>query len=549
MAQDSKITFKIVSDTFPNLTNTIKEYEQHCVTYIIHNDQQIYIGETSHFRNRVRDHSEGKRKFNLKQTKIIISEFFNKSAIYDIESKLINYIFAENKFDVINIKANQAPHNYYLKEKFNNEMFKEIWTKLKDQKIVSKSLEEIENTHLFKYSPFKQISVDQLQIVDEAIDGLIVETNEKAFAYDGSRVRVHSFKPTPQKIMIKGGPGTGKTLLIMKMIHELNRRYLVDTSKVAICVPQSNLLSTIKAMVRQSKLKVKVIKPVELSRLSDQQLDLLIVDESHRLKKHFNKQSKDLKHLHGGKITELDLALNKSKHLVLMYDPKQTVRPADVNPVDFVNLKGFRNFHLKQQFRVKEGFDYLKFIEQVLQIEPGMPNAKDLGNYEFKVVNSIHDLRNKILVKNKKYELCRLASGYYKEWISKKEKNFYDFEDEGIKLRWNTTILKWAHTDNAINEVGCIHTLQGEDLNYAGIIIGDDIYLDPKDQKIKIRKENYFDKYGKPIKGTDDENVILTKHIKNIYYVLLTRGMLGTYVFIKDKNLKEYFDNILSLKA
>jgi DUF2075 family protein/DNA replication protein DnaC len=548
MDQVTKITFNIVSDSFPNLQKNLREYEQHCVTYLIHNDQAIYIGETSHLRNRIKNHSEGKRKHDLKQTKIIISDFFNKSAIYDIESKLINYIFAENKFDVLNIKANQTPHNYYLKEKFNNEMFKEMWAKLKDHKIVSKSLEEIENTHLFKYSPFKQLSMDQTNIVDDVTKALIVETPLKDFAYDGSRVRVHKFNTTPQKIMIKGGPGTGKTLIIMKLIYELNRKYLVDTSKVAICIPQSNLLSTFKAMVRQAKLKIKVIRPVDLSRLKDGELDLLIVDETHRLKKHFSKQAKDLKHLLGGKITELDLAAKKSKHLVLMYDQKQTVRPADIKLDEVQRLKGFVTYYLKQQFRVKDGFDYLKFIEQLLQIEQGKPDAKDLGRYEFKIVDTIQELRKKILEKNKEYELCRMASGYYKEWISKSKPSLYDFEDEGVKLRWNTTILKWAHTPNAINEIGCIHTLQGEDLNYAGIIIGDDIYLDPEDNIIKVNKQNYYDKNGTPLNGSDEDNILLTKYIKNIYYVLLTRGMLGTYLFIKDKNLKKHFQKVLSLK-
>lgn len=548
MDQVTKITFNIVSDSFPNLQKNLREYEQHCVTYLIHNEKSIYIGETSHLRNRIKDHSEGKRKHDLKQTKIIISDFFNKSAIYDIESKLINYIFAEEKFDVLNIKANQTPHNYYLKEKFNNEMFKEIWAKLKDHKIVSKSLEEIENTHLFKYSPFKQLSIDQTSIVDEVTKGLIVETPNVDFAYDGSRARVHQFNSIPQKVIIQGGPGTGKTLIIMKIVHELNRRYLVDTAKVAICIPQGSLRKTITAMIKQAKIKVKVIKPVDLSKMDDQQLDLLIVDEAHRLKKYYKKGANVLNHLKKGKFTEAELAVNKSKHLIFMYDSKQTVRPNDVNADEIKSLKGYATFQLKQQFRVKHGFDYLRFIEQLLQMEAGKPNAKDLGMYEFKIVDSLQELHKKILVKNKKYELCRLASGYYKKWISQKNKSLYDFGDEGAKLRWNTTIHKWAHSKNAINEVGCIHTLQGEDLNFAGIIIGDDIYLDPADNIIKVKRSNYFDAVGTPVKGTDQDDILLTNYIKNIYYVLLTRGMLGTYVFIKDKNLKQYFQKVLSLK-
>lgn len=539
-----KITFKITHDDFPDLQKDLREYEKHCVTYLLHNDKQIYIGETSHLRSRFKSHSENEKKQNLKRTSIITSDFFNKSAIYDIETKLINYMFAEEKYDVLNIKAHQSPHHYYLKESFG-EVFGEIWETLRKNKIVDKTLNQLENTPYFKYSPFKELSEEQLEIVQAIISSTTEETLEKGFAYDGSRVPKRVFNKGNRRILINGGPGTGKTLLIIKVIHDLTKLHLVDTSKVAICIPQSNLLSTIKAMVKKANIKVKVIRPVDLSKLPDGELDFLIVDETHRLKKHFNKQAKDLKHLQGGKITELDLALKKAKHVVLMYDSKQTVRPADINHADVQKLKGFVSLNLKQQFRVKNGFNYLGFIESCLQITNTPPVAKDLGEYDFKVVNSIQELRQKILEKEKKHELCRLASGYYKEWISKTDPTKFDFEDEGLKLKWNTTIVKWAHTRTAINEVGCIHTLQGEDLNYAGVIIGDEIYLDPKDGMIKVKKENYYDRNGTPVNGTDDLDEELTKHIKNIYYVLLTRGILGTYLYIKDPVLMDYFERIL----
>jgi DUF2075 family protein len=545
LQQELDITFEIVEDGFPLLERNIKEYEQHCVTYLIHNDKQLYVGETSHLRNRFKDHTKGKGQYKLAKTKIILSDFFNKSAVYDLESRLINYFYADNHFDLINIKKDQASHNYYLKKEINDQLFKKVWEKLRSKGLAKNDLFELENNPLFKYSPFKEFSSNQLEILDQIINITTVETNIEDIGFDGSTILKREFNPNGSKVLVTGGPGTGKTLLIVKIVHDLIKRYGVESKRVAVCIPQSNLLNTFKKMFRDAKLKVQIIKPIDLSKVSKNHYDFLIVDEAHRLKKHFSKQSKDLKHLANGK-TELDYALAAAKNLVLMHDEKQTVRPADITPQDIKSLKGFHKLpELKEQFRVLKGAKYLTFLAKLLQIEPGTPDSTDLGEYHFKVVNDIKELYTHIKRHEEDVGLSRLASGYFKEWISKKNPKLNDFEDEGLKLPWNRTAIGWVRSETSLHEVGCIHTLQGEDLNYAGVIIGDEIYFDTKDQKIKINPEHYYDRNGTPVKGTDPNDLALTQYIKNIYYVLLSRGMLGTYAYIKDKNLREYIKKSL----
>jgi DUF2075 family protein/DNA replication protein DnaC len=537
------ITFDIISDRFPP-TENIKEYEKHCVTYLIHNNEQIYIGETANLRSRIKDHQKVKEKFKFVNTKIIISDYFNKSAIYDIESRLINYIYADNKYELINIKKDQSSHNYYLKNEVNEQLFKKIWNRLKNLEIVKNDLGELENNYLFKYSPFKEFSENQLETINEIIQTITDKTEIEDIGFDGSTINLRKISNKKNKILVKGGPGTGKTLLIVKLVHDLTKKYGIDASEITVCIPQGSLLKTFKTMFRQAKLKVKLVKPVELSRAKNQQYNLLIVDEAHRLKQHFNKQSKDLKHLAGGKVTELDLAISKSKNLILMFDDQQRVRPADINVKD-LNKSAFQEFELAQQFRVKNGANYLRFLKAILQISHHKPSSKDLNEYDFKIFDNINEMYRQIKEKETEFGLCRLASGYFKKWISKNDPKKYDFEEEGLKLKWNTNITSWIHTPESKNEVGCIHTLQGEDLNYAGIIIGNEIYYDPKDQKIKINPKNYFDQNGTPINGTDEENAQLTDLIKNIYYVLLSRGMRGTYLYVKDEPLRKYFKEIL----
>lgn len=546
---DMNFSFQILDDEFPILINNIKEYEKHCVTYLIHNNEQIYIGETSNLKRRIEDHSKNqeKQKKNLIKTKIIISDYFNKSAIYDIETKLINYIYADNIFEVINTKLKQNSHEYYLKQEINEFMFRDIWTELLKRKLVQKSLKDLENSDLFKLSPFKEFSDKQLSIIDKVVKEITQECSngQEIISFDGSPIKKVKIKDSEESIIISGGPGTGKTLIIVKIIHVLLKRYLLDDAKIAICVPQSSLQSTIKKMLKAAKLKVKVIRPIDLSKNLEEKFDLIIVDEAHRLKQHFNKQSKDIKHLENGKYTELDFAHKKSKHLILMYDKKQTIRPADLNESHFEFVK-YKQYQLVEQFRVKKSTNYLRFIESLLQIGDDVTNIKDLGDYDFQIYDSLQKMHDDIKEKDKQYGHCRMGSGYFVPWISKKKNNIFDFEKEGLKAKWNTKIEAWVQDPKSVNEVGCIHTLQGQDLNYAGIIIGDDLYLDPIDGKIKIRKENYYDNNGTPINGTDHDNRELSKYIKNIYYVLLTRGMLGTYVYIKDENLRLKLNEILS---
>lgn len=541
MNQTPKMTFDIIEDSFPILKKNQKEYEKHCVTYLLHNHKDIYIGETSNLKSRLRDHEKSKFEYKFLSTRIIISPFFSKSSIYDIESRLINYVHADGKYKVINIKKDQSSHFYYLKEQINNELFEAIWATLRDKKIVSKTLKDIETSYLFRYSPFKELSENQFDVVKNTIELVTEETNFQDIARDGSITQVRRFK-NGKRVLIEGGPGTGKTLLIVKIIDDLLALHRIDKkSRIAVCIPQKSLLKTFKRVFKESGLKISLIRPIDLSKVDNKHYDLLIVDEAHRLKRHFSKQAKDLKHLLEGKITELDLAVNKSKNLILMHDPNQTVRPADIPADEIQNVPNLEFLYLTQQFRVKEGKDYLKFILALLQVTDGRPDPRDLGNYDFQIIDDIIKLQNKIKKLDEKYKLARMASGYFKEWISKKDKNFDDFIDDGLKAKWNSTDVSWVHTPNAINEVGCIHTLQGEDLNYCGVIIGDEIYLDPEDNKIKIRKEHYKDKNGTPVNGTDENNDFLMNKIKNIYYVLLTRGIHGTYVYIKDDNLKKYF--------
>lgn len=156
-------------------------------------------------------------------------------------------------------------------------------------------------------------------------------------------------------------------------------------------------------------------------------------------------------------------------------------------------------------------------------------------------------MHNEIKKKNEEMGLSRMVSGYYVKWISKTNKELFDFENEGYRIKWNTKYENWLNSPNAINEIGCIHTIQGHDLNYVGVIIGDDLKYNSYEKKLYVDRKNFYDDKAVPIKGSQNEEEYLLRYVKNAYYVLLTRGIKGLYLYIKDPELEKYIREKLNL--
>jgi DUF2075 family protein/phage repressor protein C with HTH and peptisase S24 domain len=150
---------------------------------------------------------------------------------------------------------------------------------------------------------------------------------------------------------------------------------------------------------------------------------------------------------------------------------------------------------------------------------------------------------NEIKEKDKKHKLARVVAGYAWPWHTAHGTRDYDIEIGELKLVWNSTAQDWVNSPNAINEVGCIHTVQGYDLNYVGVIIGPEFSYDIENRKFKVDKEKYFDTNGR--NGITDPNE-LERYIINIYKTLLTRGIKGTYVYVVDENLRNYLNQVVN---
>jgi DUF2075 family protein len=231
------------------------------------------------------------------------------------------------------------------------------------------------------------------------------------------------------------------------------------------------------------------------------------------------------------------------------------VKPADLPATTIESLVSSAQdidsyFHLASQMRVQGGGDYIEFVGRVLTGEPVKPQS--FGDYELKIFDDVAHMRDAIIAKDREFGLSRLVAGFAWPWVSKNDAETPDIKIGTTEFFWNRTATDWINSETSLEEVGSIHTVQGYDLNYAGVIIGNDLGYDPEKQKLVFYRENYHDKKGKEnnkrlgITYSDED---LLEYVVNIYRVLLTRGIRGTYLYVCDPDLRRFLEDALSRLA
>jgi DUF2075 family protein len=278
--------------------------------------------------------------------------------------------------------------------------------------------------------------------------------------------------------------------------------------------------------------------------------DIVLVDEAHKLKRRVNlgtqygNYDKVNKKLGLPKnATQMDWIIDQAKLPIFFYDPLQTVGPSCLSKDCIQNSLGESlddPIRLDSQMRVKGGKEYLNYIAAIFADKN--PELRDFGEYDLAIHDDFGSFVSSFEKDFRNHDLSRMIAGYAWKWATKQKNGSakYDIEIDGISLRWNCTYDNWVGSgvnDDAIaHEVGCIHSIQGYDLSYAYVIIGDDLEIDECTGLLKANKQHYFDRNGKSTASADE----LTQYIKNIYYVLLTRGIYGTHIYVANPKLRSY---------
>lgn len=544
------------------------------VVYILDDGKRVYVGETLNTASRMRQHLDSADRRSLKAVRLVLDSTFNKSVCLDLESQLIGLFAGDDKYTVLNSNKGVVNADYYDRARYR-ETFEEIFEALREQKLFTRSIAEIENSELFKLSPFKALNRDQAVVMEDILEGLFDDL----------------LTGSSSTIVVQGDPGTGKTIVavyLLKLLRDIangvgvdevdgdsmfsdyftedNRDLLADF-RIGLVVPQQALRSSLKRVFRKTPglEKTMVLSPFEVGK-SAAKWDLLVVDESHRLNhranqasgpqnKSFGEINQQLFGADEDHYTQLDWIRDRSTHQIFLLDSEQSVRPADLPQqlqsalVDTAKRHD-RYYRLFTQMRVQGGADYVSYVRAIMRGES--PAPRTFGEYDFRMFDDLGEMHDAIRARDDEVGLSRLVAGYAWKWKSKHDKSAVDIEIDGRELRWNQTQTDWISSAGAVDQVGSIHTVQGYDLNYVGVIIGPDLRFDPVTQGIVFDRSNYFDKKGmenNPRLGITYTDADLLRLVSNIYSVLLTRGVRGTFVYVSDPGLRAHLRAYMSRKS
>lgn len=550
------------------------------VVYQIYNDRKIYIGETTSLKNRMNQHIADDRKAGLRQGSInvVFDNTFNKSAALDLESYLIQYFSGDGKFEVLNQNDGMCDRDYYNRASYR-EKFEEIWNRLRKMKIADKSIAEINNSELFKFSPYKNLNFEQLNIVTEVLQNIdeAIADNQKSLS------------------IISGDAGTGKTIVIMyltKLLIDLQKfdRNKDDTNeesnfsaffekelfnqrfknkKIALVIPQTSLRGRIETIFKQSNAKgadFHIFSPIAFGK-QDDHFDITLVDEAHLLKIcGYNQQGQTLatvkainKKLFNDNAvhSELDWIMAKSTNVVMVFSDKQRVRPGNISEHNdirqYFSPFNARTYYLRDQMRSQGGKSYIRYIDCIFSNSLHPAHKETFNKFELKLFKDFKKFKTAIEEKEAQYGLSRMIAGFAWKWNTAKHgyNSTHDIEIEGVKLKWNSTLNNWLGSKRSKTEVGGIYTIQGDDLNYAGVIIGNDLIR--RKGRFVFNRDAYADKGAlrrnsrqvKKNESISDEDFL--NQILQIYRVLLSRAIKGVYIYACDDKVREYLSKYIDV--
>lgn len=365
-------------------------------------------------------------------------------------------------------------------------------------------------------------------------------------------------------LIVKGGPGTGKSVLAINLLVNLTNENMVCSYVTKNAAPRNVYATKLSGDFRKTRINNLFKGSGSFVESAENEFDVLIVDEAHRL----NAKSGMFQNLGENQIKEI---IHSSKFSIFFIDESQKVTLKDIGSVEeiqkYIGQADAESeiMELESQFRCNGSDGYIAWLDDVLDIRKTANQDFDI-DYKIKVMDSPIDLKNKIFELNKINNKSRLVAGYCWKWIpeGKKDSNVYDIvidkDNNGnsidFKMSWNLNNTEtWAIDTNSVNEIGCIHTAQGLEFDYVGVIIGDDLRYENGRVISDYNKRAPEEIYHKSLKGIrtiereqgkDAAYKIADEIIKNTYRTLMTRGQKGCYIYCTDKKLAEYLKRRLN---
>lgn len=353
-------------------------------------------------------------------------------------------------------------------------------------------------------------------------------------------------------MVVKGGPGTGKSVVAINLLSEITRLGLVTHYVTRNSAPREVFQVMLTGKFTKSRISNLFTSSGSFTETEANTFDALIIDEAQRLNEKsglFNKGENQIKEL-----------INASKTAIFFIDEDQRVTLKDIGEIDAIKEwaeafeANYYEYELESQFRCNGSDGYLAWLDDTLQVRETANTTLNDIDYDFRVIDTPSEIHELIIKKNKINNKSRMIAGYCWNWISKKDSSLFDINIGNYTAKWNLNEQgqSWIVHPNSVNEVGCIHTCQGLELDYAGVIIGDDFIVRNGKVITDASKRASTDKSIFGFKKLSKEDPSLADAmedliIKNTYRVLMSRGMKGCYIYCTDHETQEYFRNKLTI--
>ena len=348
-------------------------------------------------------------------------------------------------------------------------------------------------------------------------------------------------------VICKGGPGTGKTVIAINLLSELTQRNQLVQYVSKNSAPRQVYLKKLKGIFKKSSVDNMFKGSGNYTEAPNNMAGTLIVDEAHRL----NAKSGMFHNLGENQIKEI---IHASLCSVFFIDEEQRVTMDDIGSVDQIKRWAREEdsvvyeMELVSQFRCNGSDGYLAWLDDVLQIRDTANTDFDDIDFDIRICDTPGEVRDLIFEKNRTTNRARILAGYCWNWNKEQSNNsnYHDIKIGDFEMSWNLDGGEpFAVSDTSVNEIGCIHTSQGLEFDYVGVIIGDDIRYEDGKVITDYTKRARTDQSLKGIKKLSSENPEEAQKradeiIRNTYRTLLTRGMKGCYIFCVDPELEKY---------
>lgn len=408
---------------------------------------------------------------------------------------------------------------------------------------------QIENGRI---RPSKML-VDSLVGMIKGNEEFVLVDDQKVVYEDALAIAKRSSEEHKNVMIVEGGPGTGKSVVAINLLVTLLKLGLVSRYVSKNAAPRSVYESKLTGVRRKTEISNLFSGSGGFAETEANAFDVLIVDEAHRL----NEKSGLYANLGENQIKEI---ISSAKCAIFFIDEDQRVTLKDIGrKTEIVRWAKELNADvstqgLVSQFRCNGSDGYLAWLDNVLQIRPTANDRFDVRDFDFRVVESPHELRRLIVERNRLSNKARLVAGYCWNWLSKRNPAAYDvmIPDHDFKMRWNLSSdgSLWIVAPSSVEEIGCIHTSQGLEVDYVGVIVGPDLVV--RDGKVITKPEGRA-RTDKSLSGyralsrTDPSAAAKAADeiIKNTYKTLMTRGLKGCFVYFTDDETREHFKSRL----